>query len=150
MINEGDRTNNTRGSTPNFIARLKEYKEFIVILVFFVSGFMWIFSYFATKDQVRVLQCLTNHNIILIESRMQKKFLFDELTQKGMELEKLVPQVDISKSENNKSELSAEEKEKVIRLKEQMEIIRANLIETQIKHDEAFNYLKSNKCQNPQ
>ena len=139
MINEGDRTNDTSGSTPDFITRLKEYKEFIVILVFFIGGFMWIYGYFATKEQVKVLQCLTNQNITLIESRMQKKFLFDELNQKGMELEKLLKKADVLN----------EERRKVIQLTNEIEIIKANLKKTEARYDEAFNFLKANKCQNP-
>jgi lipid A disaccharide synthetase len=139
MINEGDHTNNTSGSTPNFITRLKEYKEFILILVFFVSGFMWIFSYFATKEQVKVLQCLTDQNIILIESRMQKKFLFDELIQKGMEIEKIFKKADVLN----------EESRKVIQLTNEIEMLKEKLKMTSARYDEAFNFLKMNKCQNP-
>jgi hypothetical protein len=34
-----------------FLDILKEYKELIAILVFFLGGVLWMFGYFATKQQ---------------------------------------------------------------------------------------------------
>ena len=33
-----------------FISRVKEYKELIAVIVFFIAGVLWIFAYFATKQ----------------------------------------------------------------------------------------------------
>ena len=76
MPNDKTKDKNASDGKNRFVTRLKEYKEFIAILVFFMGGFFWIYGFFATKDQVKVLQCLTNNNIALIECRMQKRFLF--------------------------------------------------------------------------
>jgi hypothetical protein len=138
MTNESERTNDTHGNATDFIGRVKAYKEFIAILVFFVSGFMWIFFFFATKGQVKVNKCLTNQNITLIESRLQKQIFLDELTQKSMALRELEKKDDISK----------EEDKKVIQLKSEIELIKADLKNTKARYNEAFNFLKAGKCLN--
>ena len=140
MVDEDDRTNATSSSTPDFITRLKQYKEFILILVFFMGGAMWVYGYFATKDQVEVVHCLTSNGISLIESRMQKKFFFDELTQKSMELDRL----------RAKTNISNEESQKVIILNAEIDLIRKKLFETEAKHDKYFHILRTNKCQYPE
>ncbi len=39
--------------TKGFLEVLKEWKEVIAIVVFFVSGVLWIFAFFATKTELQ-------------------------------------------------------------------------------------------------
>jgi len=144
MVNEDDRAIDNSKPTPQFIVRLKQYKEFIAILVFFTGGFMWIYGFFATKsqvesvnDNVQVVHCLTNSSIILTETRMQKRFLLEELTQKSVELNNLLTKTDLSVAENRK----------LIILKAETDVIRENLMKANARHDEAYHNLKVAKCQ---
>jgi hypothetical protein len=45
-----------------FLDILKEYKELIAILVFFLGGVLWMFGYFATKQQLTELRCWMRAN----------------------------------------------------------------------------------------
>ena len=65
--------------TVTILDRLKQYKEFIAIMVFFIGGFLWIYGFFATKGQLNELQCLTNLNVAMIETRVKKKEFIDEI-----------------------------------------------------------------------
>jgi len=44
-----------------FIAFVKEYKELIATIAFFVSGSLWVFGYFATKEEFRTLSAATSN-----------------------------------------------------------------------------------------
>jgi len=44
-----------------FIAFVKDYKELIATIAFFVSGILWVFGYFATKDEFRALSTATSN-----------------------------------------------------------------------------------------
>jgi hypothetical protein len=64
-----------------FIDALNRYKELIAIIVFFIGGLSWLYGYFATKEQVRVMKCLMNTNIEFIQYQLQQKLAFDERRQ---------------------------------------------------------------------
>jgi hypothetical protein len=64
-----------------FMDALNRYKELIAIIVFFVGGISWLYGYFATKEQVRVMKCLLNTNIEFIQYQLQEKLAFDERRQ---------------------------------------------------------------------
>src|SRR5262245_7951462 len=83
----------------SLLGTLKDYKEFIAILVFFIGGILWIFGYFATKKQLDELHCLMNANVDFIQGRMEAANLSQLMVQN---IEELTPFA-------NKTELSPDE-----------------------------------------
>jgi hypothetical protein len=59
-----------QGRWSGFLKTVKEYKELITLILFFAAGAFWLFDYFATKHQVKQLQCLVNANISFLQGRM--------------------------------------------------------------------------------
>ena len=77
-------------SKDGFVQRLKEYKEFVAVLVFFLGGVTWAYGVFATQQQINQLKCLLNTNISLIHNQTQSRFLLQELTSKQMHLAEIL------------------------------------------------------------
>ncbi|MFX0199001.1 MAG: hypothetical protein ACFFCW_23000 [Candidatus Hodarchaeota archaeon] len=121
MAEDRQSLKDTKSQANSFLNRLREYKEFIAILVFVVGGFMWIYGFFATKQQVRVLQCLMNQQIALVESRMTSKFLCEEIVQKLLELQKL----------NEKHDKSNEEIKRSLEVQEEIRRLRTRVTQEQ-------------------
>jgi hypothetical protein len=69
------------GRWSRFLKPIKEYKELITVIVFFVGGALWIFGYFATKHQVKQLQCLLNANISFLQGRLDSGSLSQLLVE---------------------------------------------------------------------
>jgi hypothetical protein len=101
-MSNASQTIGTAGPESGFLATLKDYKELISILVFFVGGALWIFAYFATRTQVDELRCLMNANIGFIQSRMEVASLSELMVQNIAEAASL----------NSKSSLTADDKVK--------------------------------------
>ncbi|WP_157973675.1 hypothetical protein [Tropicimonas sp. IMCC34043] len=72
------------------LGRLKDYKEFVAILVFFLGGLLWVYGVFATQKQVDQIKCLLNTNISLIHNQTQSRFLLQELTSKQLSLAEVI------------------------------------------------------------
>ena len=68
------------------LEKLKEYKELITILIFFLGGFVWIYGYFATKTQLRSMKCVLNANVSLLTGQLQGNTLAQNLN-KNLELQ---------------------------------------------------------------
>jgi hypothetical protein len=66
------------GKFTKFFGALNKYKEIIALIVFLLGGISWIYGYFATKEQVRLVKCLMNTNIQLIQYQLQQKLAWDE------------------------------------------------------------------------
>jgi hypothetical protein len=69
--------------------RLKEYKELIAVLVFFLGGFTWIYGYFATKSQLIEMKCVLNANVSLLSGQLQGNALAQSLI-KNQEMQMLI------------------------------------------------------------
>lgn len=76
------------------LTKLKQYKEIIAIIVFFLSGVAWIYGSFATKKQVDRLECFTNLNITLVRSMQD----YEELSSK---MQRLIQQLQLMSEGNN-------------------------------------------------
>ncbi|MFP3613529.1 hypothetical protein SB778_25845 [Paraburkholderia sp. SIMBA_050] len=64
-----------------FIKQVGQYKELIVIVSSLVGGVYFVRDYFATKDELKVLQCQAANGIALVQSKVQaeqikKKYYF--------------------------------------------------------------------------
>ena len=119
-----------------FIATLKEYKEFIAILVFFLAGVLWMVGYFATKKQLTELRCLVLANVEFIQNRMDVNNLSD-LTVKN--IEELAALAD-------KTTLTAEEKAKRNRLEVAKNELARKLAAAETQSARALNRLTSGQC----
>ena len=62
---------------------IKEFKELIAVIVFFIAGALWVFGYFATKDQLKTLHCITNANMEFLQGQMDSNTL-SEMLMKNM------------------------------------------------------------------
>ena len=83
-------------SLRKFIGFVNEYKELLTTITFFVGGILWVFGYFATKQefhtfreatsgQNKTLHCLLQKHVQLLDAQQVAKTSQDELM--GVELE---------------------------------------------------------------
>lgn len=91
----------------NFINKIKEYKEVISLLIFFLGGYFWVLGYFATKTQLdelksathknlEELKFVTQENLNMIQGKINLQFIDDMISENNInicktkiELEKL-------------------------------------------------------------
>ncbi len=70
--------------------RLKEYKELIAILVFFLGGFFWIQNQFPTKSDLKtdvgILHCLLEKYMTLTQLQIHERDLEKQVRDLGSQL----------------------------------------------------------------
>ena len=120
----------------SFLQRLKEYKEFIAILVFFFGGVLWILGYFATKKQVDDLRCLLNANVDFIQGKIDAASLSQLLIQN-------LEQTNVIAS---KTTLTSEEIQKRIQLETGTKDISRQLALAQDASTQALDKLRKGGC----
>ena len=84
--------NKNNANTNRYISKLKEYKEFIGILVFFIAGAIWLFAYFATKNQLEIQACVTDKRFIVLQNQATENNLtaiFNDSLRQQVQLKKL-------------------------------------------------------------
>lgn len=77
-----------------FVKKLKDYKEIIVLLLFFIGGIMWMWAYFATERQLQALTSYTTLYVTMLENRLQADIYrqdIDDLTATISRLSSLSP-----------------------------------------------------------
>jgi hypothetical protein len=120
-----------------FMEALNRYKELIAIIFFFIGGISWLYGYFATKEQMRVMKCLMNTNIEFIQYQLQQKLAFDERRQYDAEHLRL----ETSEKHSREDDLNLHDLEQRIDLAKKK-------AETAIsKIAEAEHILQSNECE---
>jgi hypothetical protein len=119
-----------------FIAKLGEYKEFLALLIFFLGGVFWIFAYFATKEQLKTVQCLMNSNFAVIQGKLDSSSLSQLLVQNLEDTAAL----------DRKPNLTAAEAVKRKQLKTAANDISRRLTEADTATTKALNKLKSGDC----
>jgi hypothetical protein len=113
----------------NFITLLKEYKELIGTLAFFVGGVLWVFGYFATKEELRsfreasssqnkVLHCLLDQHVRLLAAKQLLRSSFEDLIAVQDELRRQAP---------NSPQLLGNDLRKLIKLEQQRDEIKYNM-----------------------
>jgi hypothetical protein len=115
---------------------LKEYKELIAILVFFLGGVLWMFGYFATKQQLTELRCWMRANVEFVQGRMDAANLSD-LSVKNIE--------DLT-ALSEKATLSADEKARKHRLEMAKDEIARKLAAAESTSVGAMKKLTSGQC----
>ena len=131
------------------LARLREYKEFIAILAFFIAGFLWIYGFFATKSEVKTLtsatksevktlKCLLNTNILAVTGQLDAMIKNDEVVTINLEITKL--------EEKKEKGLNALENQRFEGLKVKRDLTMKELIETRKTNKRALRGLASSAC----
>ena len=65
-----------------FLKQAAQYKELILLIVAIFGGIFFIRDYFATKHEVKVLQCQAENGLTLVESRVN----VEQLTKRVLAL----------------------------------------------------------------
>ena len=123
-------------SSNDFLTHLSGYKEFIAILVFFLGGAMWIYGFFATKQQLDEFVCVTNSHLSVLRESMRTDKLIEQLTSARMSLEKLYLLENLAEKEI-KIKVSLEAK---------IEILKNNLQMANQNYENAIKKLEENRC----
>ncbi len=134
---------NNQSEQGNLITLLTQYKEFIAILLFFVSGGIWLFSYTATKTQVNELNCVMNQNVQMLRGKMEYQFVTDMLDNNKEEISDLKRDIRLAKKINAPHERLDEQVEG---LKELRAEYKKEKEKFQKKMEDALNFLSQNKC----
>jgi len=100
------------GKFHSAVSHLKDLKELIAILVFFVGGAVWIYTAFATKQYVAGVRCLLASTIERIDNEAQSRELKSEIIEVGVRQHQIRSQGNLSTSDILEAEkLSAHMKE---------------------------------------
>jgi hypothetical protein len=74
-------------------AVVKNYKELIASIVFFVGGItssiIWLFAYFATKEEVKTLDCLLQNHVQFLRGSQDQKTYDTDLIDTDVQIERL-------------------------------------------------------------
>jgi hypothetical protein len=133
------------------LQKLKDYKEVIALIVFFLGGFTWIQKNFPDKtylddrikaqgSKIATLECLLSHNINATDAQLKMKIHSDDI-------EKFRAR---SATLNHKSPatLSEDEKNELDELKRSIENARDDLQKEQNRSDAILSDFKAGKCNN--
>jgi len=95
---------------PPFVKRLIAYKEFILILVLFLTAVTWIYGVFATKELVQLNKCLIDLNLQLVKMKLEVNLIRDGKERSIDELVRLTrlepkTQDDVASIEKVKTEI---------------------------------------------
>lgn len=81
--------NDNEQKSKSLLETIKEAKEFIAILVFFVGGVIWLYAAFATKRQVAGVRCLLGATIERIDNEAQAKNFQAEIVEHSVRLQQI-------------------------------------------------------------
>ena len=97
---------------------------------------MWIYGFFATKNQLEEYKCVTNTHITVIKSDMSKRFIDEEIVRKKIEYEDL----------SNQITLSNEGKKHKVRLDDEIKLLESTRDLMQASYHTASNRLGKERC----
>lgn len=84
MMGDDKETDDKSTKTNIVLDNIREFKELIAVIVFFIAGALWVFGYFATKDQLSTLHCITNANMEFLQGQMDSNNL-SQMLMKNMQ-----------------------------------------------------------------
>jgi hypothetical protein len=67
--------NVSREQLKAILERLKDFKELILIIVFFGSGVAWTINYFATREQLESYKCINDLTLSMLVNTKSAEFL---------------------------------------------------------------------------
>ena len=130
------------------IDRLKEYKELIAIVVFFLGGFFWLETHFPSKSdlkgQIDVLHCLLDKYMTLTQLEIHVKDLGDKATALGAELNSF-PEPSSTEYANLSPAMKQMRADKEAQLKDAQDQLKKAQTDVQTTNDE----LTRNVCGSP-
>jgi len=140
--------------TNGFLSRLKEYKEFISILIFFAGGAFWIYGFFATKSQVidiqdattsqvKKLTCALEQNVKMLRGKMEFQYFTDLLDENKQEIRDI--RRHIRKSNKNGTD-TGDSEDKLFELNEQRNELKAERDKFKKTMETALNLLTTQDC----
>jgi hypothetical protein len=134
---EEKQTDATASPSPlsSFLKLAGEYKEFAALIAFVVGGIFWAFAYFATKQQLKEIQCIVNANMAFVQGRM------DSASLSQLMLDNLKESVTLEKAT-----LTSDEVLKRNQLKAGANEIARKLADADNATAQALNKLKSGDC----
>jgi cytoskeletal protein RodZ len=124
------------GKLASFLTLANQYKELATLVVAIVFGVLWVFAYFATKQQLKQSQCITNANLGFIQAQMDSTSLSQLMTENTKE----------SISLDAKASLTPEEMLKRNQLKTGAAEITAKSLDATNRATQALNKLKNGDC----
>ncbi|RWO49230.1 hypothetical protein [Mesorhizobium sp.] len=68
---------------------LRDFKEVVAIVIFFVGGVIWLYAAFATKQYVAEVKCLLGATIERIDNEAQAKTFQAEIIEHSIRLERM-------------------------------------------------------------
>jgi hypothetical protein len=119
----------------SFLKAAGEYKEFVALVAFFMGGIFWAFAYFATKEQLKQIQCIMSANMASLQGRMNSASLQQLLVENTQETFSL-----------NKPVLTPEEMVKLSKLKVAAPEIARKLADAENDIAKALTKLQSGEC----
>lgn len=134
------------------VRSLRLYKEFVAILVFFVSGFLWLHTTFARKDELsREIKaptaaiykdlCLLQKNVEILNAQLHSKLLLDDILAIEAELRTL----SLSNVRAGPDEIHTQ----IIRRKQiQVDISLKRLEESRENESRLLDHLRLDYCEN--
>lgn len=72
---EPNKVSKSDKSFDEFLKQALQYKEFILLIVSLVAAAFFVRDYFATKQDVRVLQCQAQNSIAIVEGKVTAEAL---------------------------------------------------------------------------
>jgi hypothetical protein len=77
------------------LTKLKEYKEFIAILVFFIGGFIWLEKEFPKKSdlksEVKILECMLDKYMTLTQRQIRGQELAKRIQELNHKIKTMLP-----------------------------------------------------------
>jgi hypothetical protein len=149
MVKPTDKLSAINSPTKRLISLLNEYKELITTVVFFVGGILWVFGYFATKEELRqfretsstqhkILNCLLEQHVRLLGAKQILSSLRDDLTGLEEELRKQAP---------SGPQILQTDLRKIIKLEQRRNEINATLAVAEKDIAEAGNAITYRSCE---
>lgn len=135
------------------LSKLKEYKEFVAILVFFLGGFFWIDSEFPKKSDVTSVRDGLSNQVTTLECMLKQYMRLTQLQLGAQQTEKRIRELRDQWLERQDStaglqpaELSPAMRHELNELKEQLDAERSLLNEISGEIREVNEDLKLQTC----
>lgn len=85
-MNQPANTAHSFSSLTLMVERLKAAKEFILIVVFFVTGAIWVVNYYATREALDNYKCLNDATITMLVNSQNQSFMEEVIRSARREL----------------------------------------------------------------